>query len=109
VHDALLIQAPLERLDEDIFRMRAHMEQASRIVLGGFTVRTDVVIVKHPDPYRTERLGGSEVGAFCPEHERYPPNEEWGTYGFTYLSTDLETALKRWRMLQKGGSECFRA
>ena len=48
MHDALLIQAPLERLDEDIFRMRAHMEQASRIVLGGFTVRTDVVIVKHP-------------------------------------------------------------
>ena len=30
--------------------MRVHMEQASRIVLGGFTVRTDVVIVKHPDP-----------------------------------------------------------
>jgi hypothetical protein len=55
VHDALLIQAPLERLDEDIFRMRAHMEQASRIVLGGFTVRTDVVIVKHPDPYMDER------------------------------------------------------
>ena len=30
--------------------MRAHMEQASRIALGGFTVRTHVVIVKHPDP-----------------------------------------------------------
>ena len=55
MHDALLIQAPLERLDEDIFRMRAHMEQASRIILGGFTVRTDVVIVKHPDPYMDER------------------------------------------------------
>jgi hypothetical protein len=49
VQDALLIQTPLERLDEDIFRIRVHMEQASRIVLGGFTVRTDVVIAKHPD------------------------------------------------------------
>ena len=55
VHDALLIQAPLERLDEDIARMRAYMEQASRIVLSGFTVRTDVVIVKHPDRYMDER------------------------------------------------------
>jgi hypothetical protein len=55
VHDALLIQAPLERLDQDIARMRTYMEEASKIVLSGFTVRTDVVIVKHPDRYMDER------------------------------------------------------
>ena len=36
VHDAFLIIAPLERLEEDVARMRAAMAEASRIVLGGF-------------------------------------------------------------------------
>ena len=33
VHDAVLIMAPLDRLDSDIARMRAYMEQASELVL----------------------------------------------------------------------------
>ena len=41
VHDALLICAPLDRLDADIAAMRAAMAEASRIVLGGFELRTD--------------------------------------------------------------------
>jgi hypothetical protein len=42
-------------------------------------------------------------GIFYPAHERYPSNEEWGTYGFTYLGTDLRGAEKRYRELIKGG------
>lgn len=41
VHDAFLIIAPLERLEEDVERMRAAMAEASRIVLSGFELRTD--------------------------------------------------------------------
>jgi DNA polymerase I len=41
VHDAVLICAPLDRLDTDIAAMRAAMAEASRIVLGGFELRTD--------------------------------------------------------------------
>jgi hypothetical protein len=41
VHDAFLICAPLERLDEDISRMRAAMAEASRAVLAGFEIGTD--------------------------------------------------------------------
>jgi DNA polymerase I len=41
VHDAVLICAPLDRLDRDIATMRAAMAEASRIVLGGFELRTD--------------------------------------------------------------------
>jgi hypothetical protein len=49
VHDAFLICAPLERLDEDVARMRSAMAEASRAVLGGFELRTDVHVVRYPD------------------------------------------------------------
>jgi DNA polymerase-1 len=55
VHDAVLIVAPLDRLDDDILAMRAAMTEASRVVLGGFECRTDVVIVRHPDRYADPR------------------------------------------------------
>jgi DNA polymerase I len=41
VHDAVLICAPLERLEDDIVKMRAIMAEASRIILNGFELRTD--------------------------------------------------------------------
>jgi DNA polymerase-1 len=31
------------------------MEQASRLVLNGFTVRTDVAVVRYPDRYMDKR------------------------------------------------------
>jgi hypothetical protein len=41
VHDAFLICAPLDRLDADVEEMKAIMEEASRIVLDGFTIKAD--------------------------------------------------------------------
>src|SRR6478672_5367671 len=55
VHDAFLICAPFDRLDTDIVTMRAAMTEASRIVLSGFELRTDVSIVRHPNRYMDER------------------------------------------------------
>jgi DNA polymerase I-like protein with 3'-5' exonuclease and polymerase domains len=55
VHDAFLICAPLERLDEDIAQMRAAMAKASRAVLAGFEIRSDVHRVHYPDRYMDER------------------------------------------------------
>ena len=55
VHDAFLICAPLERLDEDIARMRQVMAEASRAVLDGFEIGTDVSITKFPDRFMDER------------------------------------------------------
>jgi DNA polymerase I len=51
IHDALLIQSPLDRLDEDVGRMRNFMEEASRIVLGGFKLRTDQHVFRYPERY----------------------------------------------------------
>jgi DNA polymerase I-like protein with 3'-5' exonuclease and polymerase domains len=55
IHDAVLICAPLDRLAADVERMRGYMAKASRIVLDGFELRTDVNSVRHPDRYRDPR------------------------------------------------------
>jgi DNA polymerase I len=55
VHDAVLISAPLDRLCADVARMRESMREASRIVLDGFELRTDAILVRHPDRFMDER------------------------------------------------------
>jgi DNA polymerase I len=55
VHDAVLIMAPLERLDADIEAMRAHMERASELVLDGFRLRTDAKDIRYPDRYSCKK------------------------------------------------------
>ena len=55
VHDAVLICAPLDRLEADIVGMRVAMAEASRIVLDGFELGTDVKIVRYPDRYADDR------------------------------------------------------
>ena len=60
VHDAVLIEAPLERIDADVALMREIMRRASRIVLnrdtsGTHELRTDYAIVRHPERYRDKR------------------------------------------------------
>jgi DNA polymerase-1 len=57
VHDAVLICAPLDRdrLEADIATMRQAMAEASRIVLDGFELRTDVHVVRYPDRYMDSR------------------------------------------------------
>jgi DNA polymerase I-like protein with 3'-5' exonuclease and polymerase domains len=55
VHDAVLICAPLERLEADVVRMKDAMREASRIVLDGFELGTDAQIVRYPNRYMDER------------------------------------------------------
>jgi DNA polymerase I-like protein with 3'-5' exonuclease and polymerase domains len=55
IHDAFLICAPLDRLNDNIARMQAAMAEASRAVLGGFELGTDVHVVRYPDRYMDKR------------------------------------------------------
>jgi DNA polymerase I len=55
VHDAVLICAQLDRLEADVSRMRQSMAEASRVVLNGFELGTDVKVVRYPDRYMDER------------------------------------------------------
>jgi DNA polymerase I-like protein with 3'-5' exonuclease and polymerase domains len=55
VHDAMLITAPLERLEADVAATRAAMGEASRAVLGGFELATETAVFCHPHRYMDER------------------------------------------------------
>jgi DNA polymerase I len=60
VHDAVLIEAPIERIEADVALMREIMRRASRIMLnadpaGTHELRTDYTIVRYPDRYSDKR------------------------------------------------------
>jgi DNA polymerase I-like protein with 3'-5' exonuclease and polymerase domains len=55
VHDALLICAPVDRLEADIAVTQAAMAEASRVVLDGFELRTGVETTRFPDRYMDPR------------------------------------------------------
>jgi hypothetical protein len=59
VHDAVLITAPLNQIEADVAAMRAAMAEASRTVLAGFELATDVKVVRFPDRYTDPR--GTEM------------------------------------------------
>jgi len=55
VHDAVLIEAPLESLDAVIHETQRVMSDASAMVLDGFRLRSDAEVFRHPDRYMDER------------------------------------------------------
>jgi DNA polymerase I len=55
IHDAILICAPLNDLDDHVRSAREAMAEASRVVLKGFELGTDVKLMHHPDRYMDER------------------------------------------------------
>ena len=55
IHDAVLVEAPIDEIDAVVARTRRHMAKASRELLGGFEVGTDAEIVRYPDRYMESR------------------------------------------------------
>lgn len=78
VHDALLICAPIDRIDEAVETTQCAMREASRIVLAGFELAADAKIVRWPERYSdprgermwsivTQLLGEAEQAALAAE------------------------------------------
>jgi hypothetical protein len=55
VHDALLIEAPLDQLDETVELTQKIMKKASRIVLNGFELSSEAKVIRYPDRYFDKR------------------------------------------------------
>jgi ribosomal protein L16/L10AE len=51
----VLITAPEREIEEAATAMSGYMREASRIVLNGFELRTDLSIVRYPDHYSCEK------------------------------------------------------
>jgi hypothetical protein len=57
VHDAILIEAPLDRLDENVDLTHDIMVQACCDLLGGRPCRVDADIIRSPDRYMDKKRG----------------------------------------------------
>jgi DNA polymerase I len=55
VHDAVLICAPIDRLEANVARMQSAMREASGIVLSGFELGTDANVIEYPNRFSDER------------------------------------------------------
>jgi hypothetical protein len=55
IHDALLVESDAGDIDEVVSRTKEAMLEASRVVLGGFEVRVEAKVVRHPDRYSDGR------------------------------------------------------
>jgi DNA polymerase I len=64
VHDAVLLEAPEDRIEADVALMQEIMRRASRVILnptadGTIELRTDVKIIRYPDRFSDNR--GTEL------------------------------------------------
>jgi DNA polymerase-1 len=76
VHDAILIEAPLAELDSAIDTTRQLMAEASRIVLGGIELSSDVKVIRYPDRYMDDRgLGMWNTVMRLIDENEYPQNQ----------------------------------
>ncbi len=55
VHDALLIESPIDDIENEVKKTQAFMQQAGEFILDGFQLRTDVEIFKYPERYVDEK------------------------------------------------------
>ena len=55
VHDALLIEAPLDEIDSAVTTTQSLMREASCIVLDGFELGSDVKDIRYPNRYMDKR------------------------------------------------------
>jgi DNA polymerase-1 len=55
VHDAIMIEAPVNEIEAAVATTQQAMSDAAYLVLGGFRLRSDVKIVRWPDRYEDNR------------------------------------------------------
>jgi DNA polymerase family A len=91
VHDAFLIEADADAIDVETVRMQEAMQEASEVVLPGFSLRTDAKIVRSPDRYSDDRgrmMWGTVTGILddidpparpVSDRDGYPDQSETGS------------------------------
>jgi len=55
IHDAVLLEAPSEEIEATVALSKKLMQEASEVVLGGFPLRLEAKIIRHPDRFKDER------------------------------------------------------
>ena len=58
VHDAFLIEAPLEKLEKSVHKAQEIMAEASLYVLKVMKLKTDAELISYPDRFIDQERGG---------------------------------------------------
>jgi len=105
VHDAILIEAQSDAIEEQVRIMQALMAKASAIVLGGFEQRSDVNIIPSPERYldprgrvmweRGEELLSTEAAKTppVPQHPRYLSHGDPPVQSNIYIYNTIPSSL----------------
>jgi len=51
IHDAVLIEAPVEQIDSAVTEARASMDAASALLLNGYKLRNEVDVFRFPERF----------------------------------------------------------
>jgi len=51
IHDAVLIEAPEDKIEEKVKEAQACMEEASQFILSGFKLSSEAEIFRYPDRF----------------------------------------------------------
>ena len=57
VHDAVLVKASLREIDEVVEHSKDLMAKASRIVLGGFELKSEANVIRFPNRFEDSERG----------------------------------------------------
>ena len=57
VHDEVLVEALLTEIDEVVQLSKGLMAKASRIVLGGFELKSEANVIRHPNRFEDSERG----------------------------------------------------
>ncbi len=55
IHDAILIEAPVNELEARVEQAHELMAEASRVVLAGFELRSEAKLIQYPERYQDPR------------------------------------------------------
>ena len=61
IHDAIMVEGAIKDIDDIVAELKECMTEASRVVLGGPTVRVDAKIINYPNRYVDDRDGAPEL------------------------------------------------
>ncbi len=55
IHDALLVEGPVDGIADVVAATTRAMREASELVLPGFPLRSEAKVIKHPERYSDDR------------------------------------------------------
>ena len=92
VHDAFVMSAPTNRIEDDVAAMREIMSKAGRAVTGGLDVRTDVKIARGPGRYMDKRGKGMWDKVMALLEHLGTPGSQWREPTVSPVTPDLLTS-----------------